>query len=209
MIKKTLEKTLMALAFVAMLFGTKVFAQSDGKMDNAEFQMIKSIYEALIDGNCSEAQQHYDAWKIYAGTYDQSIENLIASCMESNTAVNTEKTAIVPGTLVMISRKALANQISWEEAKEVCSNLYLNGSNSWRLPTKSELYAIYASEVLNVKSKAKAKHVFIWGEMEGTKENPRYPALDLKTGTIKYASKVSTIGCFCVNDNENIVIKDE
>lgn len=194
-----------SISFVMLFSGTTAYAQSDNRSESVEIQMIKNIYEALIYGNCDEAQHHYDTWKIYAGTYDMNIENLIANCIESYSAIRNEKTAIIPGTHVVIARKALANQISWEDAKNICSNLYLNGSNSWRLPTKSELYAIYATEVLSVKTQAKAKHVYMWGEKEGKEDAPRYPTLDLKTGSVKYASKVSTIGCFCVTDDSDVV----
>lgn len=208
MTTKTLKTIILTIAATAVFSVSQTFAQGVGETDHTEIQMIKNIYEALIYGNCEEAQQHYDSWKIYAGTYDMTIENLIANCSESTTTLYNEKTAKIPGTQLIVTRKRLANQVSWDDAKNLCDNLHLGGSSSWRLPTKAELYAIYASEVLDLKGSSTAKHVYMWGEKEGSANEPRYPTMDLKTGAVKNASKVSTIGCFCVTSTSDIEVKE-
>ena len=38
---------------------------------------------------------------------------------------------------------------TWSDANEYCSNTTINGQNGWRLPTKDELNALYASRTLN------------------------------------------------------------
>ena len=97
-----------------------------------------------------------------------------------------------------MTSNAVSDQVAWEDAEMICRSMRLNGSNAWRLPTKDELEIIYAAKIIEINSKA--AHKYVWGDKESDEESVRYPAMDLKTGKLSWASAVSTIACYCVND---------
>lgn len=191
-------KTNVSVKITLLLVSLLPFASA--KAQNVEVEKTQKIYEALLGGNCVEAQQHYEAWKTITGTTDDDIENMIEKCLNSGSSNDNDKTMTIPGTDLIITKKAVSNQVAWEDADMICRSLRLNGSDTWRLPTKDELGAIYTANIL--KLNAKAQHVYIWGEKEGDDEDPRYPTIDLKTGTVTWAAKVSTIGCYCVDNGK-------
>ena len=88
------------------------------------------LAEGITEGSCTDTEQHeYTTVKI--GGLEWMAQN-----MASKGAAGAEKGAALENSDAVSG--IFGRFYTWDEAKEICSNLTQDGDNEWRLPTRSD-----------------------------------------------------------------------
>jgi hypothetical protein len=145
-----MKSNIKILIFITMLLcSTAVWAQ-----DNTANQTMKTINEALSQGDCERAQRAYNVWKVLTESTDSLVESRIKSCQDSKKQAEQKKNEETKrkeenkkndfftfGHLdCFVYMKG--TRMDWNTSNAIAQSSVVGGYSDWRLPTMSELFII-------------------------------------------------------------------